>query len=691
MLELPANHFAARVTPPPAMVPSPEPLLTLSPDVLRALVATFGPIPGVAPKATPFAIARALFAAPPKKLATLVSSTLPRFGTRGGRLAFVEALRALGDKRADAWLTQPAADVAANLVLEHATTKGRARRLAARVFALATHRLDRDLPERPTYELVAETPVDRDPKRILARLHRALGDRLIHEWSARDADGALRLALFLKQPAETRLVVDASAPEGIARRHDVPVAVDHVRIFADGSRVALTTAMPELLPTYATALGLSLRPSFTLRPLSKLTPARLAALRVPRVTRSEVVAGRLRRSDGFRKELRGPDVLEALQQTSRTGYVDRATIRFTIDAASKVDAFLQLPHHIDISDRAFEIPVRAALDALGLFAPGLLPDDARSLAPYEHGEWRWRAVLGDAHFDRMVALGRFFRVASAHAASEDYRMHGAGYTVREVPGEPEMHYALAEDRSLGARLVSSKDRVAWQLDLEKLRASMTADLDAVRADAPLAIDGVLDLGVVSLASGKLRVVYAMAEPAAGWVDGVRRACGMGVTPVVLVPRGHAGEANGFVTIELDLAEQLGAKGIGRALGRAAEALGVAGEVAAWRLCDEELVLHAESKSVWLLGVRVALSDRLYALLAHLAADPTQARATSAIGALLAKGSSTPDVAARKAKADVERQIREALESAGVDTEIVERLIVAEGRKGYRLGVTARVV
>jgi hypothetical protein len=685
------------------MLPSPELLHTLSPKALRALVATFGPVAGLRANATPFEIARALFALPPpsasaspasasKKLATIVSSTLPRFGTRAARLAFVEALRALGDKRADAWLALPPADVAANLLVEQATTKGRARKLATRVLALATHRVERDLPERPTYELVAESaPVERDAKRVVARLRRALGDQLVTEWSALDPDGTLRLALFLRQPDEMRLVVDASAREGIAQRHDVPVAVDCVRILPDGDRVTLTTATPELLPTYAAALGLSLRPSFTLRPLAKLTAARLAALRVAGVTRVEVVGARLRRPDGFREELRGPDVLPPLTRTARAGYVDRATIRATLDGATKVDAFLQLPHRLDVSDRAFEVPVRAMLAALGIFTPGALPDDARSLAPYQHGEWRWCAVLGNAHFERMKAQARFTRVASAHVASEEYRMHGAAYSIREVPGEADTHYALAEDRSLGARLVSAADRVAWQLDCEALRAAMARDLDATRADAALAIEGVLDLGIVSLASGKLRFVYAMGEPPAGWLDAVRRACGLGMTPVAFVPRGHAGEPGGIVTIELELEEQLGAKGVGRALGRAAEALGVAGEVAAWRVCEEELVLVAATKSVWVLGVRVMLNERLFGLLAHLAVDVTIAHATKDLGGLLAKGSSTPDVAARKAKSEVERQVRAALEAAGVDAEIVERLIVAEGRKGYRLGVTARVV
>lgn len=685
------------------MLPLPELLLTLSPPVFRALLAALGPLPGLperpGPKAPPSALARAVFTASAagrlsSKPAALFAATLPRFATRSGRLALVEAARAVGDLRADAWLALPAADVAATLAIELLTTKGRPRQVAKRLFALADQRLDRDLPERPTYELLAETSAPEAnppaPSSIAARLRQRFGETLVELWDAVEDDGAPRFALLLAQPGEIRLVRDATSRDRVSARADAPVALDEVRVFSDAARVAITTAMPERLRAYAGALGLSLRPAFSFRKLHVLSPADLAALRVPGVARIEVVGVRLRGPNMLRSELRGPDALAELQRRAIPGYIDRATIRVTLDDGRKADAFVQLPHRFDLSNPLLERPVRAALDALGLFTPGALPDDARSLFGADHGDWRWRAVIESDHFDRLCALGRFVRVDAPHVVSEEHRMHGAGYVVREVPGEGGIQYALAEDRSLGARIVSAKDRVAWRLDLDALARAMRRDIGAAAADPPLAIVGLLDLGIVAIQSGRLRFVYVMGEPPEGWVEQVRRACGVGVTPVLFVPRGHTGDAKGMLEVELDVAEQLGAKSLGRALGRAAQALGVADQVELWRLCDEGVVVNPSTKSVWVLGVLVSLGERAFRLLAELTSAAGQVISSKELGTRISNAGA-PDVTTRKAKAELENAVRRALGEAGLDASLAGRLVEVEGRRGYRLGVPARVV
>jgi hypothetical protein len=296
-------------------------------------------------------------------------------------------------------------------------------------------------------------------------------------------------------------------------------------------------------------------------------------------------------------------------------------------------------------------------------------------------------------------MGRLVRTQAAHVSTREHRMHGAAYVVRDVDGEgggeDRVQYALAEDRSLGARLVGPKDRVAWRLDTRALAAAMRKDLGAQAAPAPAAtigIAGVLDLGVVTLASGKLRVVYAMAEPAApgGWVEAVGRACGVGMTPVVLVPKGHAGEARGMLEVEIDVAEQLGARSVRRVLGRIAEALRIEGDVEPCRLYDEEVVIDPATQRFWVTGVPVALSDRSWRYVEYLSRTPGKTVTTKEIGLHVSR-SGYPSVSARKARAAVERQVRQSLEAAGADVSVVERLIVAEGRLGVRFGVAVRVI
>ena len=667
--------------------PSPEILLSLSPPVLRALVATFGGVEGTAANATPHAIARAVFDGRARaKLAKVLASVVGRFSREAGRRAIVEAARAKRDPRAEGWLDVPAGDVAALLAIEIATKRGRERRAAERLLALAGLRLERELGERATYELLATGEVE--PKGIERALKGAFGLRVADVWTDADEDGGVRIAVFLRLPTAAGLVVDAAR---VVARVDERVAVDLVHVRDGGRRLSLTLAVPEHLPTYVRAFDLALRPSFTLRPLHGLTAAKLARVVFPReVVRATLVARRWRRPDGSRVEVRAFDVLATAPDGggAEEGYVDRATLRFWIGERS-VNAFLQLPHRIEISDVAFEQPVRAALAALGLFDPGALPDDAGSLAPYEHGDWRWRGVVGDAGFDALVKSKILVRSLAAHVATHEHRMHGAGYVVRSLAGEPGVEYALAEDRSFGARLVEKKDRVVWRLDLVALADAMRRDLGATKVGPPgaIEIDGVLDLGVVALKSGKIRFVYPMA-PAKGWAAGVRKACGIGATPVALVPRG-AGKPE-LIAIELDVEEQLGVKRIGRALGKAAEALGVPEEVEAWRLCEEDVVVEKATQRVWVRGVLVPLTEKPYRFLEYLAGHPGSPRTTKEIGSYASR-SEFPDDAARRIRADLERRVRQALATGGADATIADRLIVAEGKQGYRLGLSVRVV
>jgi hypothetical protein len=403
-----------------------------------------------------------------------------------------------------------------------------------------------------------------------------------------------------------------------------------------------------------------------------------------------LVARRKRLPDGTRSEVRAPDALDPSLQALLGGYTDRITSRVTTDTGRLVDAFLQVPHRVEIADSEFEDPVRLAMGGLGAFSPGALPDDSWSLAPHEHGQWRYDDVLPRGGFERLVASKLLARVKSSHVSSREFRMHGTAYVVRSVPGFPGMEYALAEDPSLGARIVRPEDRVAWRLDTALLAARMMRDLGAQPVPAPLAVAGILDLGVVMLPSGALRIFYLIAEPPAGWVDAVRRACGLGVTPVILLPNGRAGEANGMLEVELDIGEQLGATRVGRVLGRIAEAIGVGHEVDMWRRCSEDVVVDSPTQRVWVTGVLVPYREREYWLMEELAHRGGRWVATKDLGELISDAGAA-DVTARKAKAEVEKQTRAALRREGVDTEIVDRMIGVDTRKGYRLGVSARVV
>jgi hypothetical protein len=83
---------------------------------------------------------------------------------------------------------------------------------------------------------------------------------------------------------------------------------------------------------------------------------------------------------------------------------------------------------------------------------------------------------------------------------------------------------------------------------------------------------------------------------------------------------------------------------------------------------------------------VGLSEKPFRFLEYLARHSEQLTPTKDLGAYVSS-SEYPDAAARRIKGELERQLR----AAGIDDLLVDRLVVADGRKGYRLGVSARVV
>src|SRR5689334_10634022 len=132
---------------------SPELALTLCPTRLRGLLEVFGAPRDVSPHDPPWVVARALFEGRASRRLERAWDDVARFASQAGHRAIVEAARACKDARAVAWYGETPAHLAADLVIERATSHGKARRAVARILAMAPQRLERRLPDRPTYEL----------------------------------------------------------------------------------------------------------------------------------------------------------------------------------------------------------------------------------------------------------------------------------------------------------------------------------------------------------------------------------------------------------------------------------------------------------------------------------------------------------------------------------------------------------
>jgi hypothetical protein len=144
--------------------------------------------------------------------------------------------------------------------------------------------MERELSERPTYELFTSKPLARDAS-VARDLSRALGDVVADAWSKVDPDGALRVALITRTPATTRLVLDAAGKPSATLEAN-GFAIDTLTVSPDGARVTLTTASPDLFARYVDALSLSLRPAITLKRLHTLDAASLAGVRSTHTTQA---------------------------------------------------------------------------------------------------------------------------------------------------------------------------------------------------------------------------------------------------------------------------------------------------------------------------------------------------------------------------------------------------------------------
>ncbi len=101
------------------------------------------------------------------------------------------------------------------------------------------------------------------------------------------------------------------------------------------------------------------------------------------------------------------------------------------------------------------------------------------------------------------------------------------------------------------------------------------------------------------------------------------------------------------------------------------------------------MIDPATERFWGTGVLVALSDKSWRYVEYLA-RAGKAVTTKEVGLYVSR-SEYPDVSARKARVALERQVRQALEAAGADVGVVDRLIVTEGRLGVRFGVSVRVL
>jgi hypothetical protein len=590
----------------------------LSLRILRALHARFGgldTLDRVAPDR--LAVARFLFARVLPAALVDALDAIERFATDLGREALLEAARTRSTPVPVAWLTLPALDLAARVVLD--AQRKDARGNDARAILKRAHvRVGRYFSPRVSYEVALPGAIDRADALLTA-------GREVHE-------GAL--------------VASWTAVHG-----DVVHAA-----FGDPARI--TT-----------------RPAFTLRPPHEEGPAWFDAKALPASIRGGTVVG-CDVDDGARTTVRSPTALADahLRLGARGGYLVRMTERFDVVSNETADATIELPNKLTIADARFEEDIRDAIDAQRLTTPGVLPDDLGSLAPHEHAAWRWTESVTARGFDDAVAAGLLVRVpASRRAADAAHRSYGSSLRVHDLPGE-DTKYALADDMSVHAYDVPPGATVRWKLDPARFAASLASRLQLeppCLKRAARVPEGLLPIGVLDAQGAKACIFQLMRivrDGDAGDVrEGLRVACGTAL-PVVLVGNERT-LGKGIAQVEVELARLLAGDDLGDVLAEVAEALGVEDELDAWRFGtrDKPLVILVERGEAWFGKVRLRITANQFAMLVVLARTAGASGGwvtVSELGTRISPHAGHPDVVVRRARARVGAADRRELRARG---------------------------
>ena len=465
-----------------------------------------------------------------------------------------------------------------------------------------------------------------------------LGPRCIDVLTGEDDDGNFHYAVLRRAPARAALSLTPTRVPTPAVRRALrrDVAVDTSRGDVEGGRIVIRTDDPALERHYADALGVALfgdaafftdAAAYTLKSVVALGSDALEKARPPGVSRMRLIYIAWDDGKGTAYSAHGSNALASYEASGGAGegYVTAAIFRMDpSDGGRPFDVAIELPDRAAYRSARRERLARSAIGTLGVFAPGATPDDAFTLAPWTHAEWRFRRVLGDAAFERLRERGILVPVQTRMlaAVTPEGGKYGWSYISFGLKSEPGKRYAVARNPALRSRDVGGDDVRMCRLDVDALTLAHRADFgaEAPAGDARLAhtlpsapLDGVLDVGVVHAPGIDLRVYVVLRAPAPGagakaLVAAMQRAS-KNAHPFVLLPDGRTIGAS--VEVARPTEELFGVGGIAaKVLAQVAERKGLAEIVEPWFLSAPGVRFVADEATgrMWLDGTELKLPD-----------------------------------------------------------------------------------
>ena len=368
------------------------------------------------------------------------------------------------------------------------------------------------------------------------------------------------------------------------------------------------------------------------------------------------------------------------------GALVEVVLRLVLRAAGAgvVDVWVREPDEVTLSDERHLPLVRRLLADAGVVPAADGAPDLWSLEPWAHPEDVWASALGANAVSRLSAAQILTPLRARAVASRAAPAASRSLVALPLADEPGAWWGTTEDPSVRAVTLRDPELAVLSLDVARLGAAWQEKLRLAGPRPSLDAHGVLDLGHRVEKRGGVRVFLIAASPgtrvrALALAERVRRASVPDV-PVLLVPDGR--------TLELGLAEAhvRDWSSDGRAVLRdVLREAGLLEDVALVDLAppDARLVVCTRTARAWLDTRLLKLTSAPFALLVALARRGNAVVATSELGAAISRRHDA-DVTARQARLALAKAVTAAFGKRA------PALVVAVGKRGYRLGVSAFV-
>lgn len=608
----------------------------------------------------------------------LALETIHSLGTESGRDAIAAAMT---DRRAEPSLLPTA--VGDREFAVHLFLAQRENAIAAEVFARAQTQVQEGGDHRRYNEFLG-----RDVRAVsaFARRAAAVSERMLEYCRTRDLGDHVQVRAFeddgiyviqvLRSDHVKKPLAVVPGHTGRATIAYRPVHADILRYDSTVGRLRIAARSASMVEVYRRVAGELLfdDESFfagdavcTLAVLQSRGRSALMDHKVPGVGRVWMTECIWERGDRDLLHIRSTDCfrnIEELHLPLAEGQLLQAKLKLEVVGKSTrpVTVIVRVPSRIEITQKIHEELIDEFLANVGIrghrrVSPSL---DLWSLYPWRHPTSVWRAVFGKAT-DDLLLHGVLARVRLEAIGNADHA--AAGNVLGAHPVSPGAFYGVSKMPEVPSISLSATDVEGLELQPERLREYLRSRL--LLSDPAPTWDGgdLLELGALAVAEQRVRVFYAIREPAPGTGERMRMRA-PGAHPILLLPISrHLGSELASVI----LGEPLPLRK--KVVREAIAALNLESNAPAIYAAPDgaRLVVDTRLGRVWIDDIEVSglrAGTQPFRFVELLAAKCPTPVSSAELKSALSGARDDGDTATRQAKAAAKKSIRDAMAIAG---------------------------